>query len=72
MRTNTDLGHALQLRLSNSTVADMDEMIATVPQLQGFNRCRFIRAALAYALASLAEDGYPRKVRGATTQEKTQ
>jgi hypothetical protein len=31
-------------------------VIATVPQLCGFNRCRFIRAAVLYTLASIAED----------------
>lgn len=72
MRTRTDLGHALQLRLAKSTIAEMDEMIATVPQLYDFNRCRFIRAAVLYALASLAEDGYPTTGRGAQTQENEQ
>jgi hypothetical protein len=67
MPTRSDLDHALQLRLSKSTVTDIDEVIAIVPQLCGFNRCRFIRAAVQYALASLAEDGNPKNGRGATT-----
>jgi len=57
MPTKTDLNHALQLRLSKHTVAEIDEVIAKVPNLCGFTRCRFIRAAVLYALASLAEDG---------------
>jgi hypothetical protein len=72
MLTRTDLDHALQLRLSKTTVADIDEVIAIVPQFCGFNRCRFIRAAVRYALASLAEDGYPKNGHGATTQENCQ
>jgi len=59
MSIKTDLNHALQLRLSQNTVAEIDEAIAKVPNLCGFTRCRFIRAAVLYALASLAEDGEP-------------
>jgi len=58
MPARTDLDHALQLRLSKNMVADIDEMIATVPQLCEFNRCKFIRAAVRYALDSLVEEGY--------------
>jgi hypothetical protein len=72
VRSRTDLDHALQLRLSKNTVTDIDEVISTVPQLFGFNRCRFIRAAVLYALASLAEDGYPKNGRGEETQENEQ
>ena len=61
MPTNTDLNHTLQLRLSKNTVADIDDVIATVPQLCEFNRCRFIRAAVQYALDSLAEEGHLRE-----------
>jgi hypothetical protein len=57
MPNKTDLDHALQLRLRKTTVAHIDDVLATVPQLCGFNRCRFIRAAVLYTLASIAEDG---------------
>lgn len=69
MPNKTDLDHALQLRLSTTTVADIDDVIATVPQLCEFNRCRFIRAAVQYALDSLVEEGHLRKQRSAVTQE---
>jgi hypothetical protein len=59
MPNKTDLDHALQLRLTKTTVADIDDVIATVPELCGFNRCRFIRAAVLYALASISEEAYP-------------
>ena len=72
MPARTDLHHALQLRLSKHTVAEIDEVIATLPQLCGFNRCKFIRASVLYALASLAEDGYRKDGRGAEAQEKEQ
>jgi hypothetical protein len=51
----TDLDHALQLRLKSATVADIDDAIATVPELDGFNRSKFIRSAILYALDSIAE-----------------
>ncbi len=51
----TDLDHALQLRLKSATVADIDDAIATVPELDGFNRSTFIRSAILYALDSIAE-----------------
>ena len=63
MPARTDLDHALQLRLSKHTVAEIDEVIATLPQLCDFNRCKFIRAAVQYALFSLAEEGYVRERR---------
>lgn len=56
MPTTTDLDHRLQLRLPKNTVAEIDDVIATVPQLCGYNRCRFIRAAVQYALASISEE----------------
>jgi hypothetical protein len=56
MPTRTDLDHRLQLRLSKNTVAEIDDAIAMVPQLCGYNRCRFIRKAVKYALASLSEE----------------
>lgn len=68
MPARPDLDHALQLRLSKSTVAEIDEAIEAVPQLYGFNRCRFIRAAVRYALDSIGEDGYM----GSGTQEDQQ
>jgi Arc/MetJ-type ribon-helix-helix transcriptional regulator len=61
----TTVKHVLQVRLSKDTVADIDSVIATVPQLDGFSRSRFVRAAVRYALDSLAEDGYLRGGRSA-------
>ncbi len=52
----TDLDHALQLRLPKATVADIDDAIATVSALDGFNRSKFIRCAVLYTLASIAEE----------------
>jgi hypothetical protein len=59
MPTKPDLNHALQLRLTKETVADIDNVIATIPQLCGFNRCRFIRNAVRYALDSIVEETRP-------------
>jgi len=56
MPMKTDLDHFLQLRLPKETVADIDDVIATAPQLGGFNRCRFIRYAVRYALESICRD----------------
>lgn len=56
MPRNRDLNHFMQLRLSKHTVADIDDAIAVVPQLCGYNRCRFIRTAVRYALASISEE----------------
>ena len=56
MPRNRDLNHFMQLRLSKHTVADIDDAIAVVPQLCGYNRCRFIRTAVRYALASIEEE----------------
>jgi len=39
MPRNRDLNHFMQLRLSKHTVADIDDAIAVVPQLCGYNRC---------------------------------
>jgi hypothetical protein len=73
MQNNTDLDHALQLRLTKTTVADIDEVIATVPQLCGFNRCRFIRAAVLYTLASISEEADPdQNEPGGQTQNEEQ
>ncbi len=52
----TDLDHALQLRLPKATVAEIDDAIATLDWLGGFNRCKFIRYAVGYALDSIAEE----------------
>jgi Arc/MetJ-type ribon-helix-helix transcriptional regulator len=51
----TDLDHALQLRLPKATVAEIDDAIATIHYLDGFNRSSFIRHAILYALDSIAE-----------------
>ncbi len=56
MRSRTDLDHALQLRLSKNTVAEIDNIIGSIPQLCGFSRCKFIRAAVKYTLYSIAEE----------------
>lgn len=53
--TRTDLDHFLQLRLSKDTVAEIDAVIATLSPLGGFNRCRFIREAVRYALDSIGD-----------------
>jgi hypothetical protein len=56
--SKTTLDHFLQLRLQKHIVNEIDEVIGTVPDLSGFNRCRFIRYAVAFALASItAEQG---------------
>jgi hypothetical protein len=60
----TDLDHFLQLRLPRSVVAEIDDVLATVPQLGAYNRCRFIRYAVYYALDSIAE---PRQEGGLAT-----
>jgi hypothetical protein len=52
--------HVLQLRLSRDTMKDVDYMIATVPELDGFSRSKFFRAAIRYALDWLGEEGYER------------
>jgi hypothetical protein len=52
--------HVLQLRLSKDTVAGIDDVTGTVPQLEGFNRSKFIRAAVLYALDCHNEEGYER------------
>ena len=56
MPRDRDLNHFMQLRLSKHVVADIDDAIAVVPQLCGYNRCRFIRTAVRYALASISEE----------------
>ena len=59
MPRNRDLNHFMQLRLMKQTVAAIDDAIATVPQLCGFSRCKFIRAAVQYTLASISEEASP-------------
>ena len=54
MPQKTDLDHFMQLRLSKATVGEIDGMIAKTPELAGFNRCRFVRYAVGFALASLS------------------
>jgi hypothetical protein len=73
MPDRTELDHALQLRLPKTTVADIDDVIATIPQLCGFNRCRFIRNAVRYALDSIVEETRPAKneQRRTTQNEET-
>ena len=48
----TDLTHYLQLRLNPATVAEIDGLLATVPELEGYTRSSFIRAAIRFALYS--------------------
>jgi len=52
--------HTLQVRITKSTLADIDCVIATLPQLSGFDRSKFCRAAVMYCLECLAEAGYER------------
>jgi len=59
-KSPTKVSHVLQLPLSKDTVADIDHMIATVPQLSDFNRSGFLVAAAKYALDCLSEEGYRR------------
>ena len=59
MPRNKDLNHFMQLRLTKRTVAEIDNAIATVPQLCGFSRCKFIRAAVLYTLASIEDEAQP-------------
>ncbi len=54
--TKTDLEHALQLRLPKAMVVEIDDVIATVSLLADFNRCRFIRYAVRYALDCIADE----------------
>jgi hypothetical protein len=56
----TKVNRFLRFQVSKNMVADIDYVIATVPQLCGFSRSRFLRAAVRYALECLAEDGYVR------------
>jgi len=53
MKPNSDLDHCLQLRVAKTTIATIDGVIATTPELASFNRCRFIREAVAFTLASI-------------------
>ena len=65
----TDLTHYLQLRLHPETVAQIDSVIATVPELAEFTRSSFIRAAIRYSLWSTAE--HQRQCREATGSDAT-
>jgi hypothetical protein len=56
MPQKTDLDHFMQLRMSRATVAQIDAATATTPELSGFSRCRFIRFAVGFALASLHKE----------------
>ena len=56
MPAKTDLDHYLQLRLSRETVTDIDGVIASAPELDRFNRCRFIRYAVNYVLTSVKKN----------------
>jgi hypothetical protein len=67
MPRNKDLNHFMQLRLSKHTVAEIDDAIAMVPQLCGYSRCKFIRAAVSYTLASIEEEAQPTR----TPEDKT-
>lgn len=55
MPNETDLTHYMQLRLSPGTVAEIDQVIATVPELYGLDRSKFIRYATRYALYCVHE-----------------
>ena len=55
MPRNKDLNHFMQLRISKQTVAEIDNAIATVPELCGFSRRKFIRASVQFALYQLEE-----------------
>jgi hypothetical protein len=52
MPRTSNLDHRLQLRLPKQTVADIDAVIASHPQLGAMSRCLFIRYALHYGLIS--------------------
>jgi hypothetical protein len=59
----TKAKYVLELRLTKDTLMDIDNMIATVPQLEGFNRSGFLVAAAKYALDSLRAEGFQRNRR---------
>jgi hypothetical protein len=59
MPRNKESHHFLQLRLMKQTVAAIDVAISTVPQLCNYSRCKFIRAAVQYTLASISEEASP-------------
>ena len=56
MTRKTDLTHFLQLRVSKETIEHIDDVIAAMPDVAGLNRCRLIRYALQYALASISAE----------------
>ena len=55
MPLNRDAIHYSQLWLTKQTVAEIDNAIATVPELCGFSRRKFIRASVQFALYQLEE-----------------
>ncbi len=55
-KNNLVYDHALQLRLPWTTVDDIDDWIAKHESLRGFNRSRFIRFAIWYALYCLENE----------------
>ena len=67
MPRNKDLNHFMQLRISKQTVAEIDNAIATVPELCGFSRCKFVRASVKFALYQLEEI---QKTADATSREE--
>jgi hypothetical protein len=56
MPLKTDLDHFMQLRLARTTIAQIDSVNSTTPELTGFNRCRFIRYAIGFALESVQRE----------------
>jgi hypothetical protein len=52
MPRKSNLDHRLQLRLPKETIADIDAVIASHPQLGTMSRCLFIRYAVHYGLLS--------------------
>ena len=55
MPLNKNAIHYSQLWLMKKTVAEIDNAIATVPELCGFSRRKFIRASVQFALYQLEE-----------------
>jgi hypothetical protein len=67
MPLNKDAIHYSQLWLMKKTVAEIDNAIATVPELCGFSRRKFIRASVQFALYQLEEI---QKTADATSREE--
>ncbi len=59
-KSTTNPNPVLKFRLSKNMLADIDYVISTVPQLDGFKRSKFVRAAIRYVLDSLREEGFQR------------